>query len=54
MQLQNQFGDFPGDPVVKNPPCNPGDLGLNPGQGPKIPHAPEQRNLCTLESAGYT
>ena len=34
-------GDFPGDPVVENPPCNAGDAGLIPGQGTKIPHAPE-------------
>ena len=24
--------DFPGDPVVKNPPCNSGDMGSIPGQ----------------------
>ena len=33
------FKDFPGDPVVKNPPSNAGDAGLIPGQGTKIPHA---------------
>ena len=32
-------GDFPGGPVVKNPPCNAGDAGSIPGQGTKIPHA---------------
>ena len=26
-------GDFPGSPVVKNPPCNVGDVGLIPGWG---------------------
>ena len=31
--------DFPGGPVVKNPPCNAGDAGLIPAQGTKIPHA---------------
>ena len=31
--------DFPGGPVVKNPPYNAGDAGLIPGQGTKIPHA---------------
>ena len=38
--------DFPGSPVVKNPPCNAGDAGSIPGQGShrpqvatKIPHA---------------
>ena len=25
--------DFPGDPVVKNPPANAGDIGLIPGPG---------------------
>ena len=34
--------DFPGGRVVKNPPCNAGDVGLIPGQGTKIPHAVEQ------------
>ena len=34
--------DFPGGPVVKNPPFNAGDVGLIPGQGTKIPHAVRQ------------
>ncbi|XP_055441259.1 uncharacterized protein LOC129655187 isoform X1 [Bubalus kerabau] len=34
--------DFPGGPVVKNPPCNAGDQGSIPGRGTKIPHAEEQ------------
>ena len=25
--------DFPGGPVVKNPPANAGDMGLSPGPG---------------------
>ena len=33
------LGDFPGGPVVKNPPANVRDEGLIPGQGTKIPHA---------------
>ena len=37
--------DFPGGPVVKNLPCNPGDVGSIPGQGTKIPHAVEQLSL---------
>ena len=38
--------DFPGDPVVKNPPSNIRDAGSipGPGWGVKIPHALEQ--LC--------
>ena len=31
--------DFPGGPVVENPPSNTGDVGSIPGLGPKIPHA---------------
>ena len=34
--------DFPGGPVVKNPPCNGGDMGSIPGQGTKIPYATGQ------------
>ena len=34
--------DFPGGPVVKNPPYNSGDAGLIPGQGNKIPRAAGQ------------
>ena len=33
------LGDFPGGPVVKNPPSNAGDGGSIPGRGTKIPHA---------------
>ena len=31
--------DFPGGPVVKNPPCNAGDTGSIHGWGTRIPHA---------------
>ena len=34
--------DFPGCPVVKNPPSNAEDMDLIPGQGTKIPHTPGQ------------
>ena len=34
--------DFPGGPVVKNPPCNAWNMGSNPGQEAKIPYAAEQ------------
>ena len=37
-----QQGDFPGDPVVNNPSCNAGFLGLIPGWGTKIPLALRQ------------
>ena len=36
------MGDFPGGPMVKNPPCNSGDAGLIPVQGTKVPHAAGQ------------
>ena len=35
-------GDFPGGPVVKNPPPNAGDVSSIPGQRTKIPHAKSQ------------
>ena len=31
--------DFPGGPVVENPPFNAGNAGSIPGRGTKIPHA---------------
>ena len=34
--------DFPGGPVVKNPPSNAGYVGSIPGQGTKIPYAAGQ------------
>ena len=37
--------DFPGGPVVKNPPSNAGVLGSIPGQGTYIPHAAGQLSL---------
>ena len=40
------FGDFPGGPVVKNPPSNAGDAGSIPGWGTKIPHATGQLSPC--------
>ena len=45
--LKNTLWDFPGGPVVKNPPSSAGDLGSIPGQGTKIPHAMGQRGLHT-------
>ena len=38
-------GDFPGSPVVKNPPANSGNMGLIPGLGTKIQHAMRQLSL---------
>ena len=39
--------DFPGGPVIKNPPSNAGNVGSIPGQGTKIPYATGQLNLFT-------
>ena len=39
--------DFPGGPVVENPPSNAGDMNLISGWGTKIPHAVGQLSLCT-------
>ena len=36
---ETYFRDFPGGPVVKNPPSNAGDAGSIPGLGTKVPHA---------------
>ena len=45
--------DFPGRPVVKNPPSSAGDARSIPGQGTKIPHAAGQLSLraATTEPA---
>ena len=37
--------DFPGGPMVKNPPSKAGDAGSIPDQGTKIPHAAGQLRL---------
>ena len=33
------YWDFPGGPVLKNPPSNAGATGSIPGRGTKISHA---------------
>ena len=42
--------DFPGGPVVKNPPSNAGDAGSIPSQGTKIPRAGWQLSPRTTTS----
>ena len=43
--------DFPGSPVVKNPPCSAEDMDSMFGQGTKIPHAAKQlSSMLQLES----
>jgi len=43
--FQESHRGFPGGPVVKNPPCSAGAVGLIPGWGTKIPHATKPLNL---------
>ena len=53
ISLQKHYrpGDFPGGPVVKNPPSNAGDMGSVPGRGTNIPHAAGQLSpFATLPS----
>ena len=40
--------DFPGGAVVKNLPCNTGDMSLIPGSGTGISHALQQQGPCTV------
>ena len=44
---KRMYWDFPGGPVVRNPPCNAGDTGSIPGRGTKIPHAARQLSSRT-------
>ena len=43
--IKRSLRDFPGGPVVKNPPSNAGDMGSIPGWGIKIPCASRQLSL---------
>ena len=45
--------DFRRGPVVKNLPCNAGDVGLIPGQGTKIPHAVGQLKPVCLNYCAH-
>ena len=53
--LEMQDWDFPGGPVVKNPPCSAGEVGLIPGQGTKIPtcYRVTKRARCNTEPARH-
>ena len=42
--VKRQILDFPGGPVVKNPPANAGDMGFDPWSR-KFPHAMGQLSL---------
>ena len=54
--VRSQTRDFPGGPVVANPPPSAGHRGLIPGVGTKLPHAVGQVHLCatTRESPHAT
>ena len=43
----NWAGTFPGGPVVKNPPCDAGNMSSIPGRGTKILYAVEQLSPST-------
>ena len=45
--MENDYRIFPGDPVVKNLPCNAWDVGSISGQWIKILHAPGQQSPHT-------
>ena len=45
LYLTSKYKDFLGAKLLKNLPCNAGDMGLIPGWGAKIPHAMEQISL---------
>ena len=45
-QNTHKTWEFPGDPVVKNPPSNVGDMGWTTALGTKIPRAVQQLTLC--------
>ena len=47
IHLKCMIQDFPGGPVVKNLPCNAGDMGLILGWGTKSPHAAEELSPST-------
>ena len=42
--------DIPGGPVVKNLPCNAGDMSLIPGTGIKIHHVLRQLSPCATNT----
>ena len=45
--------DFPGGPMVKNPPSNAGDTASIPDLEAKIPHAQRQLSLHTTTETLY-
>ena len=55
-KIKHKIRDFPGGPVVKNPPSNPGDTDSIPGQGTKIPQTAGQlsQSARTTESGCYS
>ena len=46
--IKKMYRDFPGGPVVKNPPSNARDAGLISRGGTKTSHAVGQISLCAI------
>ena len=46
--------DFPGGPVVKNPPAIAGDFRMISGPETKIPHAPGQLSMQAATTEAHT
>ena len=51
--IETRLRDFPGGPVVKNPPSNAGDAGSIPGRATKLPHAEGQLSPRALEPSRH-
>ena len=49
-RLKTMLWGFPRGPVVKNQPCNAGDMDSIPDQRTMIPHATEQLSAHALKS----
>ena len=54
ISLKMEIRDFPGDPVVKNPPSNAGDAGSIPVWGAKVPRAAGQLSLRTAPKTQHS
>ena len=52
--IQSASGDFPGGPVVENPPSNAEVAGSIPDQGIQIPHAPRQESPHVAHCNSWT
>ena len=53
IKKKSKYRDFPSGSLVKNPPANARDMGLIDRWSEKIPHAMEQRSLCTTTTEAH-